>query len=89
MEKVGYNVGIAFQIQDDILDVTSTFDELGKPIGSDAKNEKLTYVSLKGLDKAKEDVAKISEEAIATIKVFEKEEEFLSELTTYLINREK
>ena len=89
IEKIGEDIGLAFQIQDDILDVVGNQEILGKPIGSDAKNEKLTYVSLKGLDKAKEDVAKISEEAIAAIKVFEKEEEFLSELTTYLINREK
>lgn len=89
VEKIAYNIGIAFQIQDDILDVIGNEEVLGKPIGSDAKNEKLTYVSLKGLDKAKEEVAKLSEEAIATIKQFEKNEHFLSELTAYLIDREK
>lgn len=89
IEKVAYNIGIAFQIQDDILDVIGSEEVLGKPIGSDAKNEKLTYVSLKGLDVAKEDVKKLSDEAISYIQKYEKEEHFLSELTRYLIDREK
>ena len=54
IEKIGYNIGIAFQIQDDILDVTGTFEELGKPIGSDEENNKVTCVTLMGLEKAKE-----------------------------------
>lgn len=89
VEKIAYNIGIAFQIQDDILDVIGSEEVLGKPIGSDAKNEKLTYVSLKGLDVAKEDVKKLSDEAISYIQKYEKEEHFLSELTRYLIDREK
>ena len=89
VEKIAYNIGIAFQIQDDILDVIGNEEVLGKPIGSDAKNEKLTYVSLKGLEEAKKDVAKLSEEAILSIKQYEKDENFLSELATYLIDREK
>ena len=89
VEKIAYNIGIAFQIQDDILDVIGNEEVLGKPIGSDAKNEKLTYVSLKGLEKAKEDVASLSNEAISAIKFYEKDEKFLSELTVYLIDREK
>ena len=89
VEKVAYNIGIAFQIQDDILDVIGSEEVLGKPIGSDAKNEKLTYVSLKGLETAKADVARLSNEAISTIKNYEKDEHFLSELTVYLIDREK
>ena len=52
IEKVASDVGIAFQIRDDILDVTSTLEELGKPIHSDDKNEKTTYVTLKGLKQA-------------------------------------
>ena len=62
MEKVGSNIGLAFQIQDDILDATGSFEELGKPIGSDEKNQKATYLSLEGMDKSKEDVEKLSEE---------------------------
>lgn len=89
VEKIAYNIGIAFQIQDDILDVIGSAEVLGKPIGSDAKNEKLTYVSLKGLETAKKEVAKLSKEAVSVIKTYEKENCFLSELTTYLIDREK
>lgn len=89
VENIAYNIGIAFQIQDDILDVTGSEEVLGKPIGSDAKNEKLTYVSLKGLENAKADVVKLSDEAVSMLYVYEKDEHFLSELTTYLIDREK
>lgn len=53
MEKAAYNIGIAFQIQDDILDVTSSMEVLGKPVGSDEKNNKLTYVSMHGLENPK------------------------------------
>ena len=89
VEKIAYNIGVAFQIQDDILDVIGSEEVLGKPIGSDAKNDKFTYVSLKGLEVAKNDVERLSEEAISMIKAYEKEDTFLSDLTTYLINREK
>ena len=89
IEKIAYNIGIAFQIQDDILDVIGNEEMLGKPIGSDAKNEKLTYVSLKGLEIAKTEVEKLSNEAVSAIKGYEKESSFLSDLTTYLIDREK
>ncbi len=89
IEKIAYNIGIAFQIQDDILDVIGTEEILGKPIGSDAKNEKLTYVSLKGLEVAKQDVEALSKEAVSLLKNYEKDNHFLSELTEYLIDREK
>lgn len=89
VEQVAYNIGVAFQIQDDILDVIGNEEVLGKPIGSDAKNDKLTYVSLKGLQTAKEDVAKLSNEAISMIQFYEEDNHFLSELTAYLIDREK
>ena len=56
MRQVASDVGLAFQIQDDILDVTSTREVLGKPVGSDEKNEKTTYVTLKGLETAREQV---------------------------------
>ncbi len=89
IEKCAYNIGIAFQIQDDILDVTSTLEVLGKPIGSDEKNHKKTYVSIYGLEKAKEDVKLLSEEAIAVLSSFGQRNLFLEELVEQLINREK
>lgn len=89
MEKVGYNVGLAFQIQDDILDVTSTFQELGKPIGSDTKNEKLTYVSYAGLEESKKQVEMFSKEAISLLKSAPGEHAFMEELIESLIYRKK
>ena len=89
MEKAAYNIGIAFQIQDDILDVTSTTEVLGKPVGSDEKNHKLTYVTLHGLEESKEEVRKLSGEALDILKSFEKRNEFLEELVESLITREK
>lgn len=89
MMKVGLNVGIAFQIQDDILDVTSTFEELGKPIGSDEKNGKSTYVNIKGIEQSKALVESLSNEAIELLKSIKGENEFLTELVHSLINRKK
>lgn len=89
MEKAAYNIGIAFQIQDDILDVVSTTEVLGKPVGSDAKNNKLTYVTLHGLDESKEEVKRLSEEAMEILTSFEIRNEFLEELIVSLITREK
>lgn len=88
MEKVGHLVGIAFQIQDDILDVIGDANITGKSANSDAKNNKTTYVTLYGMDKAKADVETMSKEAVKLIKE-EGENEFLAELINHLINREK
>ena len=89
IETVGSNVGIAFQIQDDILDIEGTAEELGKPIGSDIKNGKSTYVSLYGMDSAKAKVKELSDEAIAILEGFGYRETFLQELFEYLIYRKK
>lgn len=89
IEEVAGEVGLAFQIQDDILDVTSTTEVLGKPIGSDEKNHKFTYVTFEGLDKAKEDVKTISESAITHMDSLVVKNEFLTELLRDLISREK
>ena len=89
IEKIGYNIGIAFQIQDDILDIISSLEVLGKMTGSDEKNNKVTYVSLNGMEKSKEDVEKLSTEAISLLQSFEKENKFLNELIKELITREK
>lgn len=89
MEKCARNIGVAFQIQDDILDVTSTTEVLGKPIHSDEKNHKTTYVTLEGLDKASKDVEEISGRALDVLKTFPGRNTFLEELVAYLIHREK
>ena len=83
-----YNLGIAFQIQDDLLDYFGDEKKLGKPIGSDAKNEKTTYVSIVGIDKAKQDVIDYSNKAINALKVFEDKANDLIELTNFLISRD-
>lgn len=89
IEKIATNVGIAFQIQDDILDVTSSTEVLGKPVHSDMKNEKTTYVTLNGLEESKKAVETISQEAISLLKSFEKDSRYLEWLLETLIYREK
>ena len=88
IERAGNMVGVAFQIQDEILDVTSTQEMLGKPVFSDEKNNKTTYVTLYGMDKAKEDVRTLSENGIDIIKKYG-DNDFLVSLVLKLINREK
>ena len=83
------NLGIAFQIVDDILDVTSDEATLGKPIGSDAENCKNTYVSLLGLEEAQRIAAELTDKAIDALKVFGDEAEFLISLSEKLLSRNK
>lgn len=89
IEKCAYNIGIAFQIQDDILDVTSSLEVLGKPVGSDEKNNKLTYVSMHGLEESREQVKELSREAIQILQSFGQRNLFLEALVEQLIYREK
>ncbi|MCC8163484.1 MAG: polyprenyl synthetase family protein [Lachnospiraceae bacterium] len=89
VEKIASDVGLAFQIRDDILDVTSTLEQLGKPIHSDERNEKTTYVTLHGLTQASRDVEEISARAIARLAALPYKNEFLTELIKSLIYREK
>lgn len=81
------NIGLAFQIRDDILDIISTSEELGKPIGSDAEAEKSTYVSLVGLDKAQEDVISFTNEAINALDAFSADTTELKAFALKLIDR--
>ena len=89
IEEAARNIGLAFQIQDDILDVTSTSEELGKPVHSDEKNHKVTYVTLFGLDGAREEAAKLSEKAVRLLESLEQKNEFLNLLVAKLVNRRK
>ena len=89
VEKAASGIGLAFQIQDDILDVTSTAEELGKPIHSDEKNHKTTYVTLMGIEKASQQVAELSEEAVKLLEGLNKKNEFLFTLVKELVGRRK
>ncbi len=89
VEQMAAAIGLAFQIQDDILDVTSSMEVLGKPVLSDQKNNKTTYVTLEGLEKAKQDVASISDDAVRILHELPGENEFLEALIHMLVSREK
>lgn len=89
VEKAAGNIGLAFQIQDDILDVTSTSEELGKPVHSDEKNHKVTYVTLFGIREASRQVAGLSKEAVSLLESLNQKNEFLMELISYLVSRRK
>lgn len=89
IEQIASDVGLAFQIRDDILDETSTLETLGKPIHSDERNEKTTYVTLKGLEQATKDVEEISDRGLKRLAELPYENEFLTELIKALVYREK
>lgn len=87
LEEAGSLIGLAFQIQDDILDETATFEELGKPIGSDKENGKVTYLSLTGPQASRQKVEELTNRAIGRLKESGKENETLKGLLLGLVNR--
>ncbi len=87
VDEFAKNLGVAFQIQDDILDIIGNEQELGKPIGSDLEEEKNTYVRLAGLEKSKELAYVYSENAKSALAIFGDKADFLIELTDYLTKR--
>ena len=92
MEQVGTKVGLAFQIRDDILDVESSQEELGKPVFSDEKNHKTTYVTLLGVEGASGRVGELTAEAIQLLEALPgktEEKTFLKQLFLYLVERKK
>lgn len=89
VEKIASDVGLAFQIEDDILDVTSSREVLGKPVGSDEKNNKTTYVTLEGIEKAKADAERLSGHAAELLHSLPGKNEFLEGLILLLVHREK
>ena len=89
IEKVGDNTGLAFQIRDDILDVIGDSIKLGKSVGSDEKNDKTTYVKIKGLEESQKELENLSKEARDIVVGVAGKENFLSDLIEYLVNREK
>jgi len=89
IEKCAYNIGIAFQIQDDVLDVIGDSEELGKTVGSDAQNNKQTYVTLHGIESSQAEVERLSKEAVEIIRMLAEEQTFLEQLVLHLIHRTK
>lgn len=89
IEKAASDIGLAFQIQDDILDVTSTSEELGKPVHSDEKNNKVTYVTLFGIEEAAEQVRALSKRALSVLDRLPDKNEFLTELVMEMAHRRK
>ncbi|TCK98356.1 geranylgeranyl diphosphate synthase type II [Natranaerovirga hydrolytica] len=89
IQNIAYKIGLAFQIQDDILDVTSDMKVLGKPVNSDKKNNKSTYVQLVGIEASKDIIKQLSNEAIEALKKLDDNAHFLIEIVEYLIYRKK
>lgn len=89
VEQMASDIGVAFQIQDDILDETSTIEVLGKPIHSDERNEKVTFITFIGLENAKNQVRGYSNSALDGFRLLGRENEFLKELIINLITRKK
>lgn len=89
VREIAADVGLAFQIQDDILDVVSTQEVLGKPVLSDEKNSKTTYVTIEGLEKAKRDVEEISERAVSKLAGLPGDGEFLRQIIEMLVYRDR
>ncbi len=89
IEQMARDIGMAFQIQDDILDIIGDEQTLGKPIHSDEENDKYTYATINGVDKAKNDVELISKRAIDNMDSLPYKNEFLRDMILYLISREK
>lgn len=89
IETIASDIGLAFQIRDDILDITSSMEVLGKPVHSDEKNQKITYVSLMDIEQAKEEVNRISDRALKAYETLGYRNEYLETLIRKLITREK
>lgn len=89
LKQIALKIGMAFQIQDDILDITSTTQVLGKPVHSDEKNKKMTYVTIYGLEKASRDVELLTGQAVEQMGMLQAENPFLKELLIGLVQRKK
>ena len=87
VEQAAGELGLAFQIQDDVLDVVSTTEKLGKPVGSDEKNHKTTWVTLFGVERARQDVERLSGHSVALMDALVVKNEFLTRLMLDLIHR--
>lgn len=88
LECFAQNLGLAFQIKDDILDVEGNSEKLGKKVGSDAENDKSTYVSIYGIEKSKNMLRQITDKAVMSLDGFGEKAVFLRSLTRYLVDRD-
>lgn len=89
LEQMGRKLGIAFQIQDDILDVVGDEQKLGKPVHSDESNEKSTFAAMNGIEASKEKVREYTDAALGDLKKFDGEKGFLTELMNWLVERDR
>lgn len=89
VEKIASDVGLAFQIQDDLLDVMGDSSVIGKPVMSDDENGKVTYVTIHGIEQSREKVKELSEQAVLELDRLEYKNDFLKNLILYLIYRDK
>jgi len=89
MERIASDIGKAFQIQDDILDVAGNPERLGKPVGSDAKNHKTTYVTIHGLDESRKEVARLTDDAVKKLNTVSFRDSFMEQLLLHLVQRDK
>jgi farnesyl diphosphate synthase/geranylgeranyl diphosphate synthase type II len=87
LDNYASNLGLAFQVHDDILDVTGDTETLGKPQGSDSEQNKPTYVSLLGLEGANQKAQELSDSAVSSLREFSEDADYLRELAVYVIER--
>ena len=87
LRDFAHAIGLAFQVQDDILDVESSTEQLGKQQGSDAANNKSTYTSLLGLERARNQAASLYQQSIDSLEVFADRAEPLRQLASFIVNR--
>ncbi|MGB2119973.1 MAG: polyprenyl synthetase family protein [Porticoccaceae bacterium] len=87
LKQFAADIGLAFQIQDDILDVESSTEQLGKQQGSDALNQKSTYSSIMGLEEARTEATKLYQQSVASLDIFAERADPLRQLASFIVNR--
>jgi len=88
LTEFGYNLGLAFQVIDDILDVTQSTEQLGKTAGKDEAVDKSTFPALLGLEKSKKEAARLTKKSLAALEIFGKKADRLRQIANYMLGRE-